>query len=103
MDQIPVTGNPKLDHWLAILGIAMSVSSAAATFLNSKIRAAIDSEGEVPTLFLWLGIAVNAVAFNLDKCAQFQKMLRGHSVKVLTISAASGDSAQPPADPPKVG
>lgn len=82
---MPVTGNATLDHWLAILGLVMSVSSAAASFLNGKIRVVLDEGEDVPALFLYLALAVNVVAFNIDKAAQMQKLLRGGSVIVTRV------------------
>jgi hypothetical protein len=82
---MPVTGNPTLDHWLAILGIVMSVSSTAASVLNGKIRAALDAGEEVPALFLYTALAINTVALNVDKAAQMQKLLKGGAVVVTRV------------------
>lgn len=94
------TGNPKIDHLLGILGIVVTVSSAAASFINGKIRAAIDAEGEAPTLFLWMGLVLNYLAFNADKAVQIQKLLRGQSVTVIKVNHAPAAPAQPSAEPP---
>lgn len=88
MEQIvPVTGNPTLDHWLAVLGIVMSVSSTAASLLNGKIRAALDEGHEIPALFLYTALVVNTVALNVDKAAQMQKLLKGGAVTVTKVAA----------------
>ena len=87
MDAMPVTGNAKLDHYLAILGIVTTLSSAAATFINSKVRAAIDTNAEVPTPFLYLALVVNYAAFNIDKCGQLHKLLRGEPATILVVKA----------------
>jgi hypothetical protein len=100
---MPVTGNAQIDHWLAILGIAVTAASTAATFLNAKIREAIDAEGSAPKLFLWLGVIVNTLAFNADKVSQMQKLLNGHEVTVIMVHselpAAAGESTQPAVQP----
>lgn len=102
MEPIPQTGNPKLDHYLALAFMVTNTASIAASALNAKIRAAIDSEGEVPSLFLWAALVLNYFGFNIDKAMQMQKLLRGQSATVLKVATApaagtqaAGDSAQP--------
>jgi hypothetical protein len=84
---IPVTGNATLDHWLAIIGIATTLSSAASSFLNTKVRAAIDSGAEIPVAFLYLALVANYAALNIDKCSQLHKLLRGIPATVLVVKA----------------
>jgi hypothetical protein len=91
-----LTGNATVDHWLAVLGVVLTVSSTAASFLNGKIRAAIDAEGEAPPLFLYAALVFNYAAFNADKAMQIHKLLRGTPVKVLTFS----NDKNPPSEPP---
>jgi hypothetical protein len=90
---MPVTGNATLDHWLAILGIVTTLSSAAATFINTKVRAAIDTSEEVPTAFLYLALAANYAAINIDKCSQLHKLLRGEPATVLVVKKNEGPNA----------
>lgn len=91
MDAMPVTGNPTLDHWLAILGIVMSVSSTAASVINAKIRTALDEGHEIPALFLYTALAANYLALNVDKAAQLHKLLRGHPMVVTKIAPKQED------------
>ena len=82
---MPLTGNQTLDHVLTLLGIFVTLSSAAATFLNSKIRAALDEGEDIPTPFAWLGFIVNCLAFNVDKAAQMQRVLKGGKVTITKV------------------
>jgi hypothetical protein len=75
------TGNQKVDHLIGLGGTLVTVASLAAAQLNHKVREAMDSEGEVPDLFLWLALVLNCLALNIDKAAQMQKLLKGHPVK----------------------
>jgi hypothetical protein len=103
MEPIPQTGNPKLDHWLALAFMVTNTASIAASALNAKIRSAIDSEGEAPKPFIVAALVLNYAAFNIDKAMQMQKLLRGHEVVSVRLGSAgtqaSGDSAQPPSQP----
>ena len=88
---VPVTGNATLDHWLAVFGLVTSIASTAASILNGKIRAALDAGEEIPALFLWLGLAVNTVALNVDKAAQMQKLLKGSAVVVTRVGGEKNE------------
>jgi hypothetical protein len=94
MEPMPVTGNPKIDHWLAVLGLVMSVSSTAASLLNARIRSALDMGEQVPALFVWLGLVVNYLAMNIDKAAQLHRLLKGGEVVVTRVGtiAKGGES-----------
>lgn len=85
MEPLPLTGNAILDHWLAILGLVMSVSSTAASFLNAKVRAVLDAGEEVPGPFVYLALAANYLAINIDKAAQLHRLLKGGAVVVTRI------------------
>lgn len=89
MDSMPVTGNATLDHWLAIVGLVTSISSTAASVLNAKIRAALDEGEVVPVLFLYVALIVNTVAFNIDKAAQMQRLIKGGAVSVTKVAAVT--------------
>lgn len=82
------TGNAKIDHWLGLIGVFVTISSAAASFINAKIRSALDAGSEsadIPALFLYTGLAANYCAFNVDKAAQIHRMLRGQPVTVVKV------------------
>lgn len=83
-----VTGNATLDHYLTILGIVTTLSSAAATFVNTRLRSAIDAKEEVPKFFLYLALVVNYAAFNIDKCGQVSRLLRGAPATMLVVHSA---------------
>lgn len=87
MEETPlVTGNPRLDHYLAIIGLVMSMASAAASFINSKVRSVLDAGEDVPPLFLYAALAANYLAFNVDKAAQLHRLLRGHKMEITRIA-----------------
>lgn len=85
MDPMPVTGNVKVDHFFAIVGVVMSVASTAASVLNAKVRGVLDAGEEVPKAFLWLALCVNYLALNMDKAAQIHRLLKGGSVVVTRV------------------
>lgn len=89
------TGNPKVDHVVGLVGTVVTLSSIIAGSLNSRIRAALDSEGEVPSLFLYAGIVLNYLAINLDKAAQLSKILRGAEVTVLSVRPKPSEEKKP--------
>lgn len=82
---MPITGNKKVDHLFAVIGIVMSVSSTAASVLNAKVRGVLDAGEEVPVAFLWLALGVNYLALNMDKTAQLHRLLKGGAVVVTRI------------------
>jgi|LauGreDrversion4_2_1035121.scaffolds.fasta_scaffold49323_5 hypothetical protein len=85
MDPMPITGNTKVDHLFAIVGIIMSASSTAASILNAKVRAVLDAGEEVPVVFLGLALAMNYAALNIDKAAQIHRLLKGGKVVVTRV------------------
>lgn len=87
MESMPVTGNPFVDHWLAVIGIVMSVSSAVASFFNGKVRAVLDAGEVVPVPFLYITLIANYLALNMDKAAQIHRLLRGGKVVVTRVEA----------------
>ena len=93
---VPVTGNPRIDHWLALAGALVPAASAFAGMLNQKIRDAQAEGEEVPEFLLNLAAAVNFVAVNLDKSKQLTKM-----VKEMRL-AKKGKLAAAPAAAPNV-
>lgn len=91
------TGNQKIDHLIGLGGTLVTVASLAAAQLNHKVREAMDSEGEVPDLFLWLALVLNCLALNIDKAAQMQKLLKGQPVKQ-TIKKEETKAEEKPAE-----
>jgi hypothetical protein len=85
MDPMPITGNTKVDHLFAIVGIIMSASSTAASILNAKVRAVLDAGEEVPVVFLGFALAMNYAALNIDKAAQIHRLLKGGKVVVTRV------------------
>lgn len=92
------TGNAKFDHLIGLGGTLVTVASLAAAQLNHKVREAMDSEGEVPSLFLWLALVLNCLALNIDKAAQMQKLLKGLPVKQTVKKAAEEKKEEPKAE-----
>lgn len=83
---MPVTGNAKVDHFFAIVGLVMTMASTAASILNAKVRAVLDAGDEVPVVFLGLALAMNYAALNIDKAAQIHKLLKGGKVVVTRVN-----------------
>ncbi len=75
------TGNPRLDHWIGLIGTFVTIASFVAGSLNQRIRSSIDTEGEAPRFFLYAGLVLNYCAINLDKAAQMHKLLRGQPIQ----------------------
>ena len=93
MEPIPQTGNPQLDHYLAMAFMVTNTASIAASALNAKIRSAIDSEGEAPKAFIVAALVLNYVAFNIDKAMQMQKLLRGVEAVSVRVGPAGAQAA----------
>lgn len=99
---VPVTGNPRIDHWLALAGTLVPAASAFAGMLNQKIRDAQAAGEEVPEFLLNLAAAVNFVAVNLDKSRQLTKMVKEMRLakKAKLAGAPAAAAAAPPAPVP---
>ena len=93
MEPILVTGNAKLDHYLTIIGIVTTLSSMAATFLNAKMRAVVDAGETIPKPFMYVALAANYAALNIDKCAQLHRMLDGKPMTVMVAKKDEGTNA----------
>jgi hypothetical protein len=109
---LPVTGNPRIDHWLAIAGALVPMCSMLAGRLNQQIRDAKDAGEEVSEGMLKFAQIVNLVAVNLDKSKQIGKLLGDMRAAKKALSAAPAapvappgpvPAGPPPAEPPKVG
>jgi hypothetical protein len=75
-----VTGNPKIDFVLSIIGALVPVFSALASFFNHFVREQT-SRGEKPNgVMLAAGAVLNVASVNIDKGVQFVKMATGKEV-----------------------
>jgi hypothetical protein len=114
-DDLPVTGNVHVDHWLALVGALVPLMSALAGFLNNKVRVA-QSEGQaLDPKMLQAAQIVNLLAVNLDKAKQLGALARGKTVPTTTrgtvVNASAATEAIDPAalaepkpvEPPKAG
>jgi len=107
-DELPVTGNPRIDHWLALAGAMVPLMSALAGFLNNKVRIA-QSEGQaVDPKMLQAAQIVNLLAINLDKAKQLGALAKGKPTPTTTrgvvVNAdAAAEAVTPPSEPPKAG
>lgn len=94
-DELPVTGNPRIDHWLALAGALIPAASALAGHLNQKIRDAKDAGEEVSEGLLKFAQIVNLVAVNLDKSKQIGKLIADMRKAKAGLSAAPAAPAAP--------
>lgn len=81
---LPVTGDPRIDHWLALIGALVPLMSAFAGFLNNKVRAAQVAGAEINPAMLHAASLVNVLAVNLDKAGQLAKLAKGRPVSTTT-------------------
>lgn len=63
------------DHILTILGAFVPLASALASFVNHRVRQAIESGTEAPKALLAAGSVLNMASVNVDKAVQLAKML----------------------------
>ena len=85
---LPVTGNPRIDHWLAIAGALVPMCSVLAGKLNQQIRDAQAEGEEVSAGVLKFAQIVNLIAVNLDKSKQIAKMIAEMRAAKKAIDAA---------------
>lgn len=79
-DTSPVTGDARIDGFLAIVGAVVPLLSAVASFVNHIVRVKTDA-GKTPAPgLLALGSAVNIASINVDKGIQLAKMMAALSV-----------------------
>lgn len=82
-----VTGNPKFDFVLSVLGALVPLFSAFSSFVNHWIRMQT-SQGQTPhAALLGTGAVLNVVSMNIDKGVQFIKMASGKEVPHTDSSA----------------
>jgi hypothetical protein len=93
---LPVTGNPRIDHWLALAGALVPMCSMLAGKLNQQIRDAQAAGEEVSEGLLRAAQIVNLIAVNLDKSKQIAKMVADMRAAKKVLGAAG---SMPPAHP----
>jgi hypothetical protein len=105
---LPVTGNPRVDHWLALAGALVPMCSMLAGKLNQQIRDAQAAGEEVSEGLLRAAQIVNIVAVNLDKSKQIAKMVADMRAAKKALAGAPATPAAPaappapaPSEPPK--
>lgn len=85
-----VTGNPKIDFVLSIMGALVPVFSALASFVNHFVRVRT-SQGTQPSgVMLAAGAALNLASMNIDKGVQFAKMASGKEVPQTAVQPTDG-------------
>lgn len=95
-DDLPVTGNPHIDHWLALVGALVPLMSALAGFLNNRVRTAQVEGQQLSPAMLQAASLVNVLAVNLDKAGQLAKLAKGLPAATTTRGVVNA-----PAEPPK--
>lgn len=104
---LPVTGNPRIDHWLALVGALVPLLSALAGFLNNRVRAAQTEGQAVSPAMLQAASVVNLLAVNFDKASQLAKLAKGLPAPTTTrgvvVNADAAVEAVQPEEPPKAG
>jgi hypothetical protein len=109
---LPVTGNPRIDHWLALAGALVPMCSMLAGKLNQQIRDAQAAGEEVSEGLLKAAQIVNLIAVNLDKSKQIAKMVADMRAAKKGLGAAVQPAPAPespghipagpaPSEPPK--
>ena len=83
-----VTGDPKIDHWLSILGALVTLSSALTSVINHRVRTKLDAGVEPAKALVAIGSALNFAAVNVDKGLQLMRMFKGTSPAPTTDAAA---------------
>lgn len=89
MENTLVTGDPKIDHWLSILGALVTLSSALTSVINHRVRVQLDAGAQPAKALVAIGSALNFAAVNVDKGLQLMRMLKSPS------AAPAADAAAP--------
>ena len=100
-DDLPVTGNVHIDHWLALVGALVPLMSALAGFLNNKVRIAQAAGIETDAKLLKAAQLVNLLAVNLDKAKQLGALAKGKTTATTTRGVVNGAPAPAANEPPK--
>lgn len=79
-----------MEYLLTILGAFVPLASALASFVNHRVRQAVESGNEAPKALLAAGSVLNVASVNIDKAMQLAKMLA-------TVEQAKVVPAVPPA------
>ena len=89
MENTLVTGDPKIDHWLSILGALVTLASALTSVINHRVRVQLDAGTEPTKALVAIGSALNFASVNIDKGLQLMRMLKSPS------AAPAADAASP--------
>lgn len=98
-DDLPVTGNVHIDHWLALIGALVPLMSAIAGLLNNRVRASQIEGAAVSPAMLQAASIVNLLAVNLDKANQLAKLAKGLPTPTTTRGVVNAEPAPAPAAP----
>jgi hypothetical protein len=96
-DDLPVTGNVHIDHWLALVGALVPLMSALAGFLNNKVRISQATGVEADAKLLRAAQLVNLLAVNLDKAKQLGALAKGKPTPTTTRGVVNDAPATPEA------
>lgn len=97
---LPVTGNPRIDHWLALIGALVPLMSALAGHLNNKVRLAQAAGVETDATLLKAAQIVNLLAVNFDKAKQLGALAKGLPTPTTTRGVVNAPAAPAvPAEP----
>lgn len=91
-----VTGDPKIDHWLSILGAFVTLASALTSVINHRVRTKLDAGTEPTKALVAIGSALNFASVNIDKGLQLMRMFRTGAAPV---AAAPTEPAPTAVDP----
>jgi len=72
---LPVTGNPKIDGILAVVGLLMPLLSALTSFINHRVRKSTEAGLLPDSKLLAIGSALNFASVNVDKGVQLAKLM----------------------------
>ena len=99
MENNLVTGDPKIDHWLSILGALVTLSSALTSVINHRVRVKLDAGVEPAKVLVAIGSALNFAAVNVDKGLQLMRMLKSPSAAPTADAVAPAPEAVDPTTP----
>lgn len=81
----------KMEHYLAIGGVAVTVLSTLASLVNHVIRDRQVNGESVPRWLLNVGAAMNLLSANFDKTLVLVRAARGKPLVSGTAAASAGD------------
>jgi hypothetical protein len=97
MENNLVTGDPKIDHWLSIIGAFVTLASALTSVINHRVRMKLDAGTEPTKALVAIGSALNFASVNIDKGLQLMRMFRGTSSSApqAPVAAVPTEPTQP--------